>query len=68
MLENSHEFLAMSFAPVWGHCSGAPQMAAMYPQNEETEDAREGTATHWIAEQALAADRAGKPWPYDFYK
>lgn len=49
---SQHAFLAPSFAPTWGHCSLAPQLSAANPQ-PETQDDREGTASHWYAEQLL---------------
>lgn len=47
-----HFPLAASFAPVWGHCSAAIGLASLYPQSE-TEATREGTASHWFAEQVF---------------
>lgn len=41
-------FLAPSSAGVWGPggCPAHPRMAARYPETEESEEAREGTAAH----------------------
>ncbi len=59
-MSNGHYFLAASFAPVWGRCAGAAQLAAMYPQ-EDTDQSREGTAIHWYAAQRML----GVPGPHD---
>ena len=47
-----HYPLAPSFAPVWGHCSGAVMAAQQFP-NLETEATREGTAAHWVLSETL---------------
>lgn len=39
-------------ADVWAHCAGAPLLNTMYP-DEETLEAKEGTAVHWVVEQVL---------------
>lgn len=44
--------LRPSFAPVWGHCSGAV-MASMHRPNIETDDTRAGTAAHWVVSETI---------------
>lgn len=48
-----HSFIAPSFAPVWVHCAAAPMMAAMFPEMTESDDARAGTAAHWVGSDSL---------------
>lgn len=49
-----HCFLAFSALPFWFHCAAQPQLAALVPGFEEDGDeARAGTASHWYAEQRL---------------
>lgn len=45
----SHAFLAPSSASTWSICSLAPTMNARFPQTEESSEAAEGTAAHWVA-------------------
>lgn len=45
----SHAFLAPSSAATWSICSLAPTMNARFPQTEESSEAAEGTAAHWVA-------------------
>lgn len=49
---NGHAFLAPSFAPIWGHCAGAPLAASQMPP-DDSDAAREGTAAHWAAATVL---------------
>lgn len=44
-----HDLLAPSSADRWVPCPGSVSMAARYPENGDTEQAREGTAAHWAA-------------------
>lgn len=48
----AHSTLAPSFAPVWGHCSGAVAVNAAAPEQYSPETA-EGTAAHWVASECL---------------
>lgn len=51
-----HAFLAPSSAHIWGApdgCPAYPRMAALYPDDEETPESREGTAAHWYLEETL---------------
>jgi hypothetical protein len=53
---SEHAFLAPSSADIWGApdgCPAYPRMAAAYPQDEDTQEAREGTAAHWYLEETL---------------
>lgn len=58
-----HAFLAPSSAGVWGPggCAAHPRMAAAFPEDEQTPEARDGEAAHWVMEmQARGEDlRAG---------
>jgi hypothetical protein len=58
---STHEILAASGAPIWGHCPGSVRAQADIP-NPETDASREGTATHWVAETVLrhARDNVGQ--------
>lgn len=62
-----HSRIAPSSAHIWGApngCTGYVKMAEHYPELEESEEAREGTASHEIGEQLItAATRAnvGRP-------
>lgn len=47
-----HSILAPSSAERWVHCEGSIALAVLYPE-EETDDTREGTAAHWLAEQMV---------------
>lgn len=49
---DSHAILAPSSAARRMACPGSRQLEAKYPQ-EETEEAKEGHAAHWLAAQAL---------------
>lgn len=50
-----HAPLAPSSAHRWGPggCPASPAMEARYPEDTESEAAREGTAAHWALEQIL---------------
>lgn len=53
---DDHAFLAPSSADIWGvpdGCPAYPRMAALYPDDEETPEKREGTAAHWYLEETL---------------
>lgn len=55
-----HAVLAPSFAPVWSKCSGAVTMAAMYPEDTESESARWGTAAHELASKMIHTQARGR--------
>jgi len=58
----THSILAPSFAPVWVHCTAAPLLAMQCPE-QESQDAAEGNAAHWVAAQILDAYRNGNDIP-----
>lgn len=47
-----HAVLAPSSAHRWVNCPGSVQAEQQYP-DVETDESREGTAAHWVAEQSL---------------
>lgn len=54
-MTEQHAFLAPSGASIWGPsgCSYYPTMAAKYPREEDTPEAREGTAAHHYLSETL---------------
>lgn len=59
-----HARLAPSSAERWVECPGSVVMQERYPQNEESEEAKEGTASHWVASETLEAyKKAGTLFP-----
>lgn len=63
----SHSIIAPSAAHIWGKpggCTGYPLMAAAYPETEESEASREGTAAHELGARMIdAAARAMLDYP-----
>lgn len=55
MSQSDHARLAPSAAHRWGPggCPAAPSMAQKYPEREESEAAREGTAAHWVLSEMV---------------
>lgn len=51
-MTGQHAPLAPSSAPQWYYCSGSVRAQAAFP-DIETEDARVGSATHWVIEECL---------------
>lgn len=51
-MTSAHSFLSPSSASTWRYCAAYPSMRKLYP-GEESEDAKEGTAAHWVAWQML---------------
>lgn len=56
----AHAFLAPSSAHIWAGdgspgagCAASATMQARYPDDEESEEAREGTAAHWYVSETL---------------
>lgn len=52
-MSGEHAVLAPSSAHRWVKCPGSVAMEAAQPEREESEAAKEGTAAHWVCEQAL---------------
>lgn len=55
-----HAILAPSSAPQWAYCSGSV-VANQNAPDVTSERTEAGTASHWVAEQALAPLYAGRP-------
>lgn len=53
-MSGDHSLIAPSSAGVWVHCTAHPLMAACFPE-PETEESREGTATHEVAARMIEA-------------
>jgi len=47
-MTSAHSLLSPSSASTWRYCAAYPSMVKLYP-GEESEDAKEGTAAHWVA-------------------
>lgn len=61
----AHKFLAPSAAHIWGApggCRAYPLMAQMYPEDEDGQDAKEGTAAHEIAARMIESAQNGQPF------
>lgn len=58
---SDHAFLAPSSAGTWGPggCPASPRMAQAFPEDEETQAAREGEAAHWWMEEAVRGREHG---------
>jgi hypothetical protein len=55
-MQSDHAFLAPSAADIWGSedgCAAYPRMAAAFPADEETTEAREGQAAHHYVSETL---------------
>jgi hypothetical protein len=51
-----HSIIAPSSAGIWGKpdgCTGYVLMAQLYPETEETPEAAEGSASHWVGADTL---------------
>jgi hypothetical protein len=48
-----HAPLAPSSAARWRQCGRSPSLEAVYPEDTESEEAREGTAAHWYLAERL---------------
>lgn len=51
---SEHAILAPSSAYKRIACAGSRAMEALYPETEESEESREGTAAHWAASELLS--------------
>lgn len=52
-MSSSHAPLPPSSADRWYQCARSPSLEAAFPEDEESEEAREGTAAHWYLSEAL---------------
>ncbi len=50
-----HSLIAPSSAHIWSKCTGSVLLAQQYPETEESETAREGTASHEVAQRMIHA-------------
>jgi hypothetical protein len=50
---SAHALLAPSSMNTVMRCSGSIQLARLYPEDDESQDAREGTASHWAGQELL---------------
>lgn len=57
-MTGDHAPLAPSSAARWRQCGRSPSLEAVYPEDTESEAAREGTAAHWYL-----AERLSGRWP-----
>lgn len=55
-IDAQHARLAPSRASRWGPgaCPGSPAMEERYPEDEDSEEARQGTAAHWHVTETLS--------------
>lgn len=56
---SEHARLAPSSGERWVNCPGSVVMQERYPESEESEAAREGTASHWVGAAILEHARGG---------
>lgn len=64
--EPAHAPLAPSSADIWGALNGCPGSVAMqqlYPEPEDSPDARDGTAAHWYVTETLQGRDPGPVAP-----
>lgn len=52
-LAEAHAVLAPSSAHIWAVCAASVDMRAKYPEPDDTDEAREGTAAHWYVAELL---------------
>lgn len=57
-MSGGHAFLAPSSAGCTVNCAAAPRLQALYPEAEDSEAAREGTAAHWVGAHLLTGAEA----------
>jgi hypothetical protein len=53
-MTGTHALLAPSSMNTVMRCPGSIQLARLYPEDEDSQDAREGTASHWAGSELLA--------------
>lgn len=56
---SEHSRVPPSSAERWVHCHGSVVMQERYPQDEESEESRAGTAAHWVGSSILEQARSG---------
>ena len=56
---SEHSRIPPSSAERWVPCPGSVVMQERYPQDEDSEQSREGTAAHWVASAILEHARGG---------
>ena len=49
----AHAVLAPSSAHIWAVCAGSVAMQQAYPEPDDSDEAREGTAAHWYVTELL---------------
>lgn len=63
----AHSIIPPSSAHIWGAPNGCPGwvlMSQLYPELEDSEESKEGTAAHWVAEEmidSLSRAKIGHP-------
>ena len=57
-----HSRLPPSSAERWVECSGSIVLQEEYPETEDSEDSREGTASHWVASNILEKVKIYSGW------
>jgi hypothetical protein len=62
MITEHSKTFGFSAAPRWVNCNGSIKLAEGDPPQEDTQDTREGTAAHHVAEQMLNAFKIGQNW------
>ena len=51
--QEAHAVLAPSSAEIWAYCAASVSMRRQYPEPDDTDEAREGTAAHWYVTETL---------------
>jgi hypothetical protein len=54
-MSGQHARLAPSAAHQWRYCAGMLTLAAAYPEDENSPEAMEGEAAHWLAAQTITS-------------
>ncbi len=49
----AHAVLAPSSAHIWSRCAASVALRQLYPEPDDTDEAREGTAAHWYVSELL---------------
>jgi hypothetical protein len=65
-MAGEHSIIPISAGARMVQCAGSVMMGMMHPETEESDDAREGTASHELATNMIDSfSRAGLDWPGD---